>query len=159
MSSHTAQKISHILIENIEIPDEVALLEAELSELNVSEVDRACIATAIENEFDIDVSDEQINRCVTVTDLIALVDSLVRTGSEDLMVPELPGELPLPLDIRHVRCLGHAPTDYRNACQTRDLCARHATISHKDEPWETAEKPVYSYCKSFDQTSFIAIKA
>lgn len=158
MSSHTAQRISHILIENIDVPDEATLLEAELSDLNITEVDRACIANAIEDEFEIDVSDEQMNNCTTVTDLIALVDSLVRRGPVELMIPELPGELPLPLDTRHVRCLGHAPSDYRNACPTRDQCARHVTISHKDEPWETAENPMYSYCKSFDQTSFIAIK-
>lgn len=60
--------------------------------------------------------------------------------------------LPLQADVS--RCLGHNGRNGEH-CHRRDECARHATISHRSEPWEIAEHPYYRMCSTEDYHCFM----
>ena len=62
----------------------------------------------------------------------------------------------LPLDESASRCLGHG-NKKGEWCKRINECARHATISHPDEPWVYTDAPYYTMCSSDDYHCFLEI--
>ena len=64
-------------------------------------------------------------------------------------------KIPLLADVS--RCLGHNGR-LGDACAKRDLCARHVTISHREEPWDKVSPPYYRMCSDDKYVCFIGME-
>jgi hypothetical protein len=64
-------------------------------------------------------------------------------------------EIPLEATVR--RCMGRF-RGVQNSCPNIDRCARHLTISHREEPWDKTEPPFASACTTEQFDSFLEIK-
>ena len=74
----TLDKVKHEIAKKLEINPEVIDSQASLDDLGANELDSLEILMAIENEFEIDISDSKFNNCNTVGAICALVESLKR---------------------------------------------------------------------------------
>ena len=62
----------------------------------------------------------------------------------------------LPIHQGISRCLGHNGR-LGDVCKMREKCARHVTISHRDEPWCETKPPYYQMCSDEKYLSFMEI--
>lgn len=77
--------------------------------------------------------------------------------SEMVAADEAVGEFELPLPWEMTRCLGHG-NHKGEWCERHNECARHLTISHRDEPWESVQPPAYTACSGHTKALFLAVK-
>lgn len=63
-------------------------------------------------------------------------------------------QIKLPLQPDAARCLGHNGRNGEH-CKRRDQCARHVTISHRNEPWTEVKAPYYRMCSDDNHLSFL----
>lgn len=124
-----------------------------VDDLDTDSLDQVEIVMAVEDEFEIEIPDELAEKCKTVQDAIDLVTSIVRG---EVAKPKT--ESQLPLTASEDRCLGHPAGTYEESCTIRDTCCRHATISHKDEPWDKTRPPFYTLAKDNVCTHFIKVE-
>lgn len=71
-------KVNEILVDKLFIDEEMVKDDARLVEdLDCDSLDRLEIIIELEKEFDITISDERADRCVTVSDVYSMLDELL----------------------------------------------------------------------------------
>jgi acyl carrier protein len=69
-------KVKQILKQNLEVPDETLVPTAALrSELGATSVDLVEVLADLENEFNIEISDEQAQEMRTIGDIVKFIES------------------------------------------------------------------------------------
>lgn len=71
-------RIKKEIADKLEINAEVIDSRASLIDLGADELDSLEIIMAIENEFEIEIDDDDFNNCNTVSAIVALVETLRR---------------------------------------------------------------------------------
>jgi len=72
------EKIKHEIAKKLEINVQVIDERASLDDLGADELDGLEICIALENEFEIEIDDDEFVNCNTVGAIVALVESLKR---------------------------------------------------------------------------------
>ncbi|MFA5560800.1 MAG: acyl carrier protein [Acholeplasmataceae bacterium] len=71
------KRIKALIVEELNVPEERVLLESRLAEdLGADSIDAVELIMKIEDEFDIQVSDEQAQNVRTVKDLVDYIEGL-----------------------------------------------------------------------------------
>lgn len=160
MTSAVVERVVKIIREQLALPEGLVITpESEIeNDLGSDSLDNVELVMALEEEFEIEIADICAERCKTVQDVINTIDSIVRGVDIVPEIIEVNPKAKLPLHRIMDRCLGHATGSHETACPVRDSCARHASISHKNEPWTAVRPPFYSLCPDFNQQNFIEIE-
>ena len=74
----TEQRIKAEIADKLEINIEVIDSKASLDDLGADELDQLEILMAIENEFEIDIDDDEFFSCSTVGAIVSLVDFILK---------------------------------------------------------------------------------
>ena len=74
----TEQRVKQEIAKKLEINAEVIDSQASLDDLGADELDQLEIMMAIENEFEIDISDREAMKCKTVGDVVSLVENFFK---------------------------------------------------------------------------------
>ncbi len=153
MSSPIANRVIESIAHHLGLKQENVLPGMSIvDDLDADSLDQVEIVMAVEDDFEIEVSDEEAEKCKTVQDAIDLVTKIVRG---EVPQPQIESQLPLPA--HEDRCLGHPQGTHEASCTIRDMCCRHATISHKDEPWDKTKPPFYTLAKDNVCTHYIKV--
>ena len=73
----TSQRVKTEIAKKLEINIEVIDERASLEDLGADELDQLEILMKLENEFEIDIDDDEFFKCQTVGDIISLLDQTV----------------------------------------------------------------------------------
>ena len=71
------EKLKELLVEELQIDEEDITLEAELSgDLGINSIELADLVMLCEDKFDIEIEDTDINRFVTIGDVVNYLETL-----------------------------------------------------------------------------------
>ena len=71
------EKFRDILVEELQIDDKLITLDAELSaDLGINSIELADLVMVCEEQFDITIGDEEINRFITVGDVVDFLEEV-----------------------------------------------------------------------------------
>lgn len=71
------EKVKQILIDELQIEEDIITLDAELSnDLGINSIELADLVMICEDKFDVEISDENIGRFVTVRDVVNYLETL-----------------------------------------------------------------------------------
>lgn len=86
------QRLKKLLLGRVGVPEEKVRLEASLiDDLGLDSLDAVELSIAMEDEFDLQLDDDQVKQLVTVADVLALVQKLLlekSAASKSETVPE-----------------------------------------------------------------------
>lgn len=77
MSDEIAQRVMKVMAASKRIPLETVTIDAEFAQLNIDSMDAVEILFALENEFDINIPDEEVRQVRTVRQMCEGVERLV----------------------------------------------------------------------------------
>ena len=81
MSDEIAQRVMKVMATSKRIPLETVTIDAELTQLNIDSMDAVEILFALENEFDINIPDDEVRQVRTVRQMCEGVERLVAAKS------------------------------------------------------------------------------
>jgi acyl carrier protein len=150
MTSPVVERITNIISEQLAVHKESVVPDAEIEkDLWADSLDAVELVMALEEEFEIEIPDTEAEKCKTVQDIINTIDSIIRGITPIHTVSGVViDSVKLPLPSSAERCLGHLRSSHAESCPSRDRCARHMTMSHKNEPWDKTNPPFYTLCKN-----------
>lgn len=69
------ERLKELAVENLDInPDEIDL-DGKISDLDIDSIDLVDFIMVIEDEFDIEFSDEELDEIETLSDIVCLIES------------------------------------------------------------------------------------
>lgn len=69
------ERLKELAVENLDInPDEIDL-DSKISDLDIDSIDLVDFIMVIEDEFDIEFSDEELDEIETLSDIVSLIES------------------------------------------------------------------------------------
>lgn len=69
------ERLKELAVENLDInPDEIDL-DGKISDLDIDSIDLVDFIMVIEDEFDIEFSDEELDEIDTLSDIVSLIES------------------------------------------------------------------------------------
>ncbi|WP_297790227.1 acyl carrier protein [uncultured Anaerococcus sp.] len=69
------ERLKELAVENLDInPDEIDL-DGKISDLDIDSIDLVDFIMVIEDEFDIEFSDEELDEIETLSDIVSLIES------------------------------------------------------------------------------------
>jgi acyl carrier protein len=71
------EKVRMLLAEQLALSEDTILLETKFDELGADSLDIVELVMAMEEEFDIQVEDEQVEKIQTVGDIVSAVSAMV----------------------------------------------------------------------------------
>ena len=74
----TSQRVKSEIAKKLEINVEIINDQASLDDLGADELDQLEILMKLENEFEIDIDDDEFFSCSTVGAIVALVDFILK---------------------------------------------------------------------------------
>ena len=77
MSDEIAQRVMKVMATSKRIPLETVTIDAEFAQLNIDSMDAVEILFALENEFDINIPDDEVRQVRTVRQMCEGVERLV----------------------------------------------------------------------------------
>ena len=83
MSDEIIQRVIKVMATSKRIPLETVTIDAEFAQLNIDSMDAVEILFALENEFDINIPDDEVRKVRTVRQMCEGVERLVaaKTGA------------------------------------------------------------------------------
>lgn len=80
--STTLERVEKVITEKLGVPDDVVLcLDTERHDLWMDSLDDVELLMFIEEEFDIDISDEKWETCYSIRDMVILVEEVIHASN------------------------------------------------------------------------------
>jgi acyl carrier protein len=87
MSEELTQRILKVIADSQKLPPEKVTIDSTFEELGIDSLDGVNILFALENEFNISIPDEGVQRLRTMRQMVEALDTLIVTGPADAPAP------------------------------------------------------------------------
>ena len=87
MSDEIAQRVMKVMAASKRIPLDTVTIDAEFAQLNIDSMDAVEILFALENEFDINIPDDEVRQVRTVRQMVEGVERLVAAKTDAPAMP------------------------------------------------------------------------
>ena len=69
------ERLKELAVKNLDINPDVIDLDGKISDLDIDSIDLVDFIMVIEDEFDIEFSDEELDEIETLSDIVSLIES------------------------------------------------------------------------------------
>jgi acyl carrier protein len=83
MSDELIQRVKHVIAGSKRIPEETVTIDSTFEQLGIDSMDAVEILFALENEFDINIPDEEVKTVRNVRQMVEGVERLLAAKSAD----------------------------------------------------------------------------